>query len=70
MHWPSLLSHQRLGGAPASAGGPRSDFQREFDRIVFSSASRRLQDKTQVFPLAQAGRLDAGTDRAPYCEPQ
>ena len=53
MHWSTLLSHQRLGGAPASGAGPRSDFQRDFDRIVFSSAFRRLQDKTQVFPLAQ-----------------
>jgi dGTPase len=53
MHWPSLLSHQRLGGAPAAGAGPRSEFQRDFDRIVFSSAFRRLQDKTQVFPLAK-----------------
>lgn len=53
MHWPSLLSHHRLGGAPASGAGPRSEFQRDFDRIVFSSAFRRLQDKTQVFPLAK-----------------
>lgn len=29
----------------------RTDFQRDFDRIVFSSAFRRLQNKTQVFPL-------------------
>ena len=54
MHWPSLLSHHRLGGAPPAAGaGPRSEFQRDFDRIVFSSAFRRMQDKTQVFPLAK-----------------
>jgi len=53
MHWPSLLSHHRLGGPPAAGAGPRSEFQRDFDRIVFSSAFRRLQDKTQVFPLAQ-----------------
>ncbi len=53
MHWSPLLSHQRLGGAPGSASGPRSAFQRDFDRIVFSSAFRRLQDKTQVFPLAK-----------------
>jgi dGTPase len=53
MHWPSLLSHHRLGGPPAAGAGPRSEFQRDFDRIVFSSAFRRLQDKTQVFPLAK-----------------
>jgi len=53
MHWPALLSHHRLGGPPAASGGPRSEFQRDFDRIVFSSAFRRLQDKTQVFPLAK-----------------
>ena len=53
MHWPSLLSHTRLGGPPAAGAGPRSAFQRDFDRIVFSSAFRRLQDKTQVFPLAK-----------------
>lgn len=29
----------------------RSEFQRDFDRIIFSSAFRRLQNKTQVFPL-------------------
>lgn len=29
----------------------RTDFQRDFDRIIFSSAFRRLQNKTQVFPL-------------------
>lgn len=31
----------------------RSQFQRDFDRIVFSSAFRRLQDKTQVFPMPE-----------------
>jgi dGTPase len=31
--------------------GPRSGFQRDFDRLIFSSAFRRLQNKTQVFPL-------------------
>lgn len=29
----------------------RSEFQRDYDRIIFSSAFRRLQNKTQVFPL-------------------
>jgi len=29
----------------------RTAFQRDYDRIIFSSAFRRLQNKTQVFPL-------------------
>ena len=29
----------------------RSDFRRDYDRLVFSSPFRRLQNKTQVFPL-------------------
>lgn len=34
-----------------SGAGARSEFQRDYDRIIFSSAFRRLQNKTQVFPL-------------------
>lgn len=33
--------------------GTRTDYQRDFDRIVFSSAFRRMQDKTQIFPLSK-----------------
>lgn len=29
----------------------RTDFQKDYDRIVFMSSFRRLQDKAQVFPL-------------------
>jgi len=55
MHWERLLSPARLGkrnSEPLQA--QRSPFQRDYDRIVFSSAFRRLQDKTQVFPLAES----------------
>ncbi len=54
MNWKNLLTRRRLGvaGRPPAAGA-RTDFQRDFDRIVFSSAFRRMQDKTQVFPLSQ-----------------
>ncbi len=53
MQWPQLLCAERLGSTrPAGAEPQRSPFQRDSDRIIFSSAFRRLQDKTQVFPLA------------------
>lgn len=54
LSWSRLLTPERLGaGRPRREGDARSEFQRDFDRIVFSSAFRRLQDKTQVFPLAR-----------------
>lgn len=54
MDWRRLMSRQRLGVTRTSLDSElRSAFQRDFDRIVFSSAFRRLQDKTQVFPLAR-----------------
>jgi dGTPase len=65
MHWPKLLSRERLGTdqAPTSATA-RTDFQRDFDRIVFSSAFRRMQDKTQVFPLS---KIDYVRTRLTHC---
>lgn len=55
MDWRHLLTRTRLGLAgQQSSSEARTDFQRDFDRIVFSSAFRRLQDKTQVFPLSQS----------------
>lgn len=54
MPWPRLLSRKHLGAnEPPSAVTARTDFQRDFDRIVFCSAFRRMQDKTQVFPLSK-----------------
>lgn len=47
-----LYSDKRTGvNIPTNSGDPRTEFQRDFDRIIFSSAFRRLQNKTQVFPL-------------------
>ncbi|MDE6491497.1 MAG: dehydrogenase, partial [Muribaculaceae bacterium] len=53
MQWPRLISDKRFGleNYHDSRKGPRSDFQRDYDRLVFSSPFRRLQNKTQVFPL-------------------
>lgn len=50
MNWETIFTTQRIGQERESAG-PRSGFQRDFDRIIFSSSFRRLQNKTQVFPL-------------------
>ena len=55
MEWKKLLSPKRIGDPePQKELSPeRSPFQQDFDRIVFSGAFRRLQDKTQVFPLVK-----------------
>lgn len=54
MNWSQLLSRKRLGTSDHStSSATRTDFQRDLDRIVFSSAFRRMQDKTQIFPLSK-----------------
>ena len=45
-----LFTNQRTGSIDALPTS-RTDFQRDYDRLIFSSAFRRLQNKTQVFPL-------------------
>ena len=53
MSWDRLINDKRFGleDFHDARRGSRSDFQRDFDRLVFSSPFRRLQNKTQVFPL-------------------
>ena len=56
MDWKLLLTDERLGieKSQSTKKDGRSQFQKDFDRIVFSPAFRRLQDKTQVFPLPES----------------
>lgn len=53
MDWGRLISAKRLGMEEYHdpRHHTRSTFQRDYDRMVFSSPFRRLQNKTQVFPL-------------------
>jgi dGTPase len=55
MQWSRLLSAQRLGHQGAEPVTPaRNPFQKDWDRVVFCSAFRRLQDKTQVHSLPES----------------
>jgi len=54
MNWNKLISTRRLGSLPPTDENDlfnRTQFQRDYDRIIFSSPFRRMQNKTQVFPL-------------------
>ena len=50
MEWKSLLSAEREF-REYKKSDIRNAFQRDYDRIIFSNIFRRLQNKTQVFPL-------------------
>jgi dGTPase len=53
MNWQQLISAKRFGMEKYhdEKKHDRTDFQRDYDRLIFSSPFRRLQNKTQVFPL-------------------
>ncbi len=54
MNWDKLICDKRFGLEhyhDPKKSALRSDFRRDYDRLVFSSPFRRLQNKTQVFPL-------------------
>lgn len=53
MKWQSLISNKRFGQElkHAERHDDRSEFKRDYDRLIFSAPFRRLQNKTQVFPL-------------------
>jgi len=53
MDWVQLLSIKRFGleDYHSEKKQERTEYQRDYDRLIFSSPFRRLQNKTQVFPL-------------------
>jgi dGTPase len=56
MNWEKLLSSGRFQQKPQAENllnSYRTEFERDYDRIIFSAPFRNLQDKTQVFPLPE-----------------
>ncbi len=56
MKWETLLCEERIRSITHSGSGNdlRSEFEKDYHRIIGSASFRRLQDKTQVFPLDQS----------------
>jgi dGTPase len=59
MNWPQLLSLKKYGDTTSRLRNEQDElrlgFEVDYDRIIFSSQFRSLQDKTQVIPLSQTG---------------
>ncbi len=52
MNWVNCFSAERFG-VDHQVSMQRTEYERDWDRLIFSSAFRRLQNKTQVFPLPE-----------------
>ena len=56
MEWRQLLCGDRIRNykGRGSLGELRTEFEKDYHRIIGSASFRRLQDKTQVFPLERS----------------
>ena len=60
--WNNYLSAERERESESKVGRKReignidmrNEYESDFGRVIFSSAARRMHDKTQVFPLLVA----------------
>jgi dGTPase len=52
LKWEKLLSTIRLNGTSGANKDIRNAFESDYGRVIFSPATRRMHDKTQVFPLS------------------
>lgn len=74
MDWNTLLCQERIRPYRKEASGSdlRTEFEKDYHRIIGSASFRRLQDKTQVFPLDQSDfirtRLTHSLEVSSFCK--
>ena len=53
MEWGKLLSEERERPSNSKQETFRNAFDMDYERVISSSSIRRLQDKTQLYPLQE-----------------
>lgn len=74
MEWDRLLCSDRIRNYKkgSSSGDMRTEYEKDYHRIIGSASFRRLQDKTQVFPLDNSDfirtRLTHSLEVSSFCK--